>query len=75
MWRRYWMRTREGESWKRGFVCRDVEGGGDIAGGTVEVGAAGEVEAGVDRSRKENEEENKEGEVTDRKEVIHYAKR
>jgi hypothetical protein len=61
-WRRCWMRTREGESWKRGFACRDVEGGGDIARDTVGVGAAGQVEADLDRSW--NSESNRTGKRT-----------
>ena len=47
------MRTREGESWKKGIGCPDVERVGDIARDTVGGGAAGEeVDAGLDRGRK-----------------------
>jgi len=46
------MRTREGESWMRGFGCPGVGGGGDIATGAVGGGAAGEVEADLDKGRK-----------------------
>lgn len=52
MWRRWWMRSREGESWRRGFGCPDVEGDGGIARDTVGVGEVGEVEVDLDSGRK-----------------------
>jgi hypothetical protein len=58
----WWMRTGGGESWRIGFGCLDVARVGDIAKDTVGAGGAwGEVDAGLDKSRKEISKEERKG--------------
>jgi len=58
----WWMRTSGGELWRIDFGCLDMAQVGDIARDTVGAGGAGEeVDADLDRSRKEIRKEEGEG--------------